>query len=129
VIDTNQLIRLWRGGPPAPAPVRSEQAARDAAAAWLARDQGDGLVMPVRLELLGGARDKDEVRLTEYFLDLFPLFDGGTVLPEDWAEAVRLAKRVPHNDRPRGAMDCIIRAICNRLGLDLQTADAGMPGR
>lgn len=129
VIDTNKLIQLWRGRPPAPAPVRSEVTARAAAEAWLRAAPLDGVVTPVRLELLGGARDKDEVKLTEYFLGQFPLFDGGVVLPEDWTQAERLAKRVRVGGRSRGAMDCLIRAICNRLGLQLRTDDTGIPGR
>lgn len=127
VIDTNQLILLWRGGRPAPGPIRSEASARAAAEAWLRANPEDGVLTPIRLELLGGARDRDEVRLAEYFLALFPLFDGGVVLPEDWAEALRLARRVPFSGRPRGALDCLIRAVSRRLRLTVLTADGGMP--
>ena len=82
---------------------------------------------PVRLELVGGGRDKDEVRLTEYTLDQFPLFDEGVVLPDDWQVALQMAKRVPFSGRPRGALDCLIRAVSRRLSLVVVTDDLGMP--
>ena len=127
VIDSNVVIALWHGRPPSPVAVRSEQTARQVAGWWLNAHPDDGLLTPVRLELLGGGQSKDEVRLTEYFLDQFPLFDSGVVLAEDWATAIRLAKRVPHDRRPRGAVDCILRALCQRLHLDLETGDTGVP--
>lgn len=35
--------------------------------------------------------------------------------------------RLEHDLRPRGAVDCLIRAICFRLTLDLSTRDTGVP--
>lgn len=129
VIDSNILLALWHGRFPSPTKVkvRTKPTAQLVAGAWLKLNPGDGGLTPIRLELVGGSLDRDAVRLTDYFLDLFPLFDDGDVRREDWDAAARLARRVPFEPRPRGAMDCLIRAICQRLRLDLETQDTGVP--
>ncbi len=129
VIDSNILLALWHGRFPSPTKVkvRTKPTAQLVAGAWLKLNPGDGVLTPIRLELVGGSLDRDAVRLTDYFLDLFPLFDDGDVRREDWDAAARLARRVPFEPRPRGAMDCLIRAICQRLRLDLETQDTGVP--
>ena len=100
---------------------------REAAGVGSGAGRSDGVVTPDYLELIGGGRDRGEVRLTEYFLGQFPLLDDGTLLPQDWIEALRLARRVPFSGRSRGALDCLIRAVSNRLGLTVKTEDQGMP--
>jgi predicted nucleic acid-binding protein len=45
------------------------------------------------------------------------------VLNEDWIEAERSARRVREKGRSRGAIDCLIRAICKRVNADLYTHD------
>ncbi len=129
VIDSNILLALWHGRYPSPTTlkVRTRPTAKLVAAAWLKIYPGDGVLTPIRLELTGGGLDRAAVQLTDYFLDLFPLFDGGDVRREDWDTASRLARRVPFEPRPRGAVDCLIRAICQRLRLDLETQDTGVP--
>ena len=127
VIDTNVVIGLWRGQLLAPGRVRSKDDADRAAAEWLRLYPRDGIVTPVRLEFLGGALSRDGVELPDYFLGRFPLFDGGVVLPQDWDAALRLARRVPRAPAPRGALDCLIRAVCDRLGLELRSDDGAMP--
>lgn len=123
VLDTNVLVTLWHSSA---GRVQSERAADDVAQAWLVAHPRDGVVTPVRLEFLGGTRSRDELRIAEYFLGLFDLLDGGRVLVEDWQVAERYAKRVPFEPRPRGAIDCLILAICVRLNASLFTFDSGM---
>ena len=129
VIDSNVLIGLWHGRRPSPVKVkvRSRAEARLVADAWLKIYPGDGVLTPIRLELIGGGLDRAGVELTVFFLDLFLVFDGGEVRREDWDAALRLARRVPFEPRPRGAVDCLIRAICQRLDLELKTFDTGVP--
>lgn len=129
VIDTNVLIRLWRGLAPSRGRVVSKESAEDAARAWLSYYKLDVIVTPVRLEFLGGTRDRDELKLADHFLSLFPLLDGGRVLPEDWAVAERYARHAPHDGRPRGAIDCLITAIADRLHADIRSDDEGLPRR
>ena len=129
VIDSNILLALWHGHYPSPTKVkvRTKSTAKLVVKAWLAINPTDGVLTPIRLELVGGGLHRDQVKLTDYFLDLFPLFDDGDVRREDWDAALRLARRVPFEPRPRGAVDCLIRAICQRLGLQLKTLDTGVP--
>ena len=122
VIGSDRLTQLYRGN------VKTQKDARAVAAARLADHPQDGILTSIRLELLGGTRDQTETHLTTIFLDAFSLFDGGHVLAVDWSEAERLAKRVPASGRSRGAVDCLIRAICQRLHLEIDTDDRGMPG-
>jgi predicted nucleic acid-binding protein len=85
------------------------------------------IVTPVYLEMVAGTRNKHELMLTRQFLKQFKLVDDGNVVPEDWTEARRLAERIPRNGRRREVCDCLIRAICNRLGYDVDTLDEGFP--
>jgi predicted nucleic acid-binding protein len=90
-------------------------------------EETDAIVSPVALEMLCGARDAHELRLSVAFIEEFRLADLGRVISEDWKEARRLAVRVPWNGRPRQLGDCLIRAIANRLKLRVKTFDTGMP--
>lgn len=126
VLDTNILIEIWHGRWRGGKPVRTEELAAEEPRKWLKKYPNDGILTPVRLEFLGGVRDKDELRLADIFLAEFPLFDDGEVLNQDWQEAERLARRVPRNGRARGAVDCLIAAICKRLNADLSTNDTGI---
>jgi predicted nucleic acid-binding protein len=125
VIDTNVLIELWHGRKPARRPVRSEEAADEAAAAWLRLNPKDAILTPVRLEFLAGTRDKEEQRLADRFLAAFEVLDGGRVLPEDWERAERYARRIRGTGKARQAIDCLLLAICDRLHADLHTVDRG----
>lgn len=126
VLDTNVLINIWHGKAPEGKPVRSDEAARAEPLKWLKRFPADGIVTPVRLEFVGGTREKDELRLADLFLAEFDLLDGGIVLPEDWDEAQRIARRIRGSGRARDAIDCVIRAICDRINADLYTFDTGI---
>lgn len=126
VIDTNVLIELWHGRKPARRPVRSEESADEAAAAWLRLNPKDSILTPVRLEFLAGTRDKEEQRLADRFLAAFEVLDGGRVLPEDWERAERYARRIRGTGKARQAIDCLLLAICDRLHADLHTIDSGV---
>lgn len=129
VLDTNVLIRLWRGGAPSPGPVNSLESARAAAQAWLEIEPHDVIVTPVRIEFLAGVRDREELKLADEFLAQFEVLDDGRVLPDDWKIAERLSRRVPWNGRARDALDCLIVAICERLHADFRSEDTGLPRR
>ena len=130
VLDTNRLLAFWHGKLPRPGQfgsVRSVNHAVEAAERVYMSYPDAALVTPVRLEFLGGTRDKDELSWADAFLDEFDVIDSGDVIPQDWAEAERLARRVRHGGRSRGAIDCLIVAICNRLHLELYSDDSGLP--
>ena len=128
VLDTCTLInhwrtkrRLWDRRPLTPRV--AVKWARD-----LVRIQHtNAIVSPVYIEFVCGGTTKQEVELSRSFLDEFDIVDEGRILPEDWTEARRIAERVPRNARPRQLGDCLIRAICNRLHLDVLTDDTGFP--
>lgn len=129
-LDTNRLIKIWHGKLPHPGgfgAVSSEATAVEAARRWLTEYPQDDLLTPVRLEFIGGARDKDELAWADAFLAEFELIDDGKVIPQDWAEAEQLARRVRYTGRARDALDCVILAICHRLHIDLHSSDSGLP--
>jgi predicted nucleic acid-binding protein len=126
VLDTCILIDIWHGRSPSRVRVRSEETARSAAQAWLKKYPRDAILTPIRLEFYGGTRDKDDLRLAGLFLDEFDLLDEGKVLVEDWRAAERYARWVRGEGRARGALDSLIRAICDRVGAELNTHDTGI---
>lgn len=126
VLDTNILIEIWHGKWPGGKPVRSDEAAVAEPKKWRAKHPHDGIVTPVRLEFLGGARDKDELRLSDLFLSGFEVLDDGTVTRADWDGADRYARRIKGKGRARDAIDCLVRAICDRLNADVYTRDTGI---
>lgn len=129
VLDTTVLIKIWRGDTPGIRRPNSEGTARAAAVAWLRQSPNSVIVTPVRIEFLVGARDKDELRLYDAFLSPFRVLDEGRVIPQDWEMAERYARWIPPSGRFRGAMDCLILAICDRLHAELQTEDKGFARR
>ena len=132
LLDTNQLIAYWRRrlgeGDGLPDEPTAATWGRDLAVAVGA----DGTVSPVYLEFVGHAVTGEELRAYRAFLTAFTVLDGWQITPDDLARARRLAERVPRRRRdrpakPRGAMDCLIRALADRLGCDVLTADTGLP--
>ena len=124
VLDTNKLLRLWKGHG---LTTRQKADARSpllAAELWLKKYKLDGILSPVRLEFLGGTHG-DKLKLAEEFLAMFPVFEERKILPADWLEAERLAKRVPPSGAPRGAVDCLLAAIATRLNAEFETEDTG----
>ena len=129
VLDSRQLIAFWRrrqtdagGGAPDAA----------TAAGWasdLERATGTASILSVTyLEFVGGAGSGAELRAYRAFLGGLEIVDGWEVRPSDFEQARRLAERVPRDRRPRGAMDCLIRALASRLGYAVRTGDRGFPG-
>src|SRR5437016_2776162 len=90
-------------------------------------ERSDAIVTPVGLELICGTLSKWALKLTRAYLGEFTVIDQGTVLDEDWQEALRLAARVPQSGKPRDLGDCLIRAIANRLNYDVTTPDKDFP--
>jgi hypothetical protein len=104
-LDTNIVIEIWHGRWPGGRKVRTEETALSEPRKWLRHHPNDGILTPVRLEFLGGTRDKDEFRLADLFLGGFDNLDGGSVLAEDWREAEKIARRVIREGRHRDAVD------------------------
>ena len=125
LFDTNILIEIWHGRWPGGKPVRSEESAIEEPKKWLRKHQNDCILTPVRLEFIGGTRNKDELKLADIFLGAFDLL-GGDILREDWDLAERFARRIKEKGRARDAIDCLIKAICKRINADLETHDTGM---
>lgn len=127
VLDTNVLIRYWRrfsGG-------SLVQKTPEDAAGWARRVielfDTNAIVTPVYLEMVAGTSDQHELQLTLAFLSQFERVDGGDITRADWDEALRLARRVPRNRKPRHLGDCLIRAIANRLRYRVETLDTDFP--
>lgn len=127
VFDPNKLIsqwKRWRKGP------HGDYTPADAEA-WASEliklHKKNWILAPVYLEFIGGVTHHREMRLAKAFLAAFSILDGGDIRPEDWAEARRLAERIAPDAKPRGAIDCLIKAITIRLRCELLTDDGGMP--
>lgn len=128
ILDTSYLIAFWKRK------LQSSAAPSLAnARAWaieLCELQGtNAIVSPVYVEFVCGARTSGETRLFESFLSAFRLLDAWEIRRSDWDEALRIARRVPQNGRPRQAIDCLVRAMANRLGCTVLTLDVGFPRR
>ena len=129
VLDTQQLVTFWRKrqtatGDRTPAP--------EVAAEWgrlLARRTGtDAILSLTYLEFVGGAGSGEELKAYRAFLATLEVVDGWDMRPVDLEDARRRAERVPPSRRPRGAVDCLIRAVAGRLGYAVRTRDQGFPG-
>lgn len=127
VLDTSVLIHHWRRRSAGSLGTSTVRDARRWARELIQIEETDAIVSVVALEIICGARDAHELRLSMGYIGEFRLADGGRVIPEDWEEARRLAVRIPHDGRPRQLGDCLIRAIANRLRLRVKTFDTGMP--
>src|SRR3954451_11319655 len=46
-----------------------------------------GIVTPVYLEVVGGARDQTELKLFRVYLNVFPRLDQERLIREDWEQA------------------------------------------
>jgi predicted nucleic acid-binding protein len=125
VLDTSILAAFWRR-----APSLSRLNTGDAAA-WgeklLSFHGPCSIATPVLIEFVAGARNAHELRLFRSFLAQFELIDGGEVTRSDWAEAQRIAERVPPSGKPRHLGDCLIRAIAKRFHCEVITQDRGFP--
>ena len=125
ILDTNVLINFWHH---ALGSKRLRDVTRADARKWgkrlLSLHDGDAaLVTPVVVEFLCGVQSSHEMELSQAFLSPFGIADLGAMPPDDWTETRRLAQRVPSDGKPRQMGDCLIRAICNRLRLEVLTAE------
>ncbi len=129
ILDTNLLIGRWKRSRRLPLADYLPSDAREWADGLIALHKTNLIVSPVYLEFVGGAVDRREMSLTLAFLERFEVADQWRIRPEDLAEARRLAERIPPGPKPtpRGAADCLIRALAIRLRCVVLTDDRGMP--
>ncbi|HUT10885.1 MAG TPA: PIN domain-containing protein [Thermoguttaceae bacterium] len=127
VFDTSVLIRHWIhcGGR---SPKNKTLADAESWGRSLVEAHDSNAVLtPVYIEFVAGARSTAELRLAEAYLEQFEIIDNRSILKQDWEEAERLARRVPRSGKPRQLVDCLVRAIANRLNRDVFTLDQTFP--
>lgn len=129
VLDTSILIAHWHTCRTAARGMITPAVVRWWAESLIRLRETDAIVTPVYVEMLAGVTSAEECRLTRAFLEKFHRIDGGRIPEEDWAEAIRLAQRVPRNAKPRQLGDCLIRAIADRLNYAVFTLDSSFPRR
>ena len=128
ILDTNLLINHWcarlKGTHTRDVKVNT---ARGWANELIALQGNAAILTPIYLEFVCGARSENELKLARAFLGAFKLADDGEILPGDWKEAQRIAERVPTDGLPRQMGDCLIRALCKRLRMEVVTAEKRFP--
>src|SRR5262249_40202439 len=127
ILDTSVLIRQWRRREG----LATRPLTKTAVLGWakeLVKSYGTQRILtPVKLEFICGVRNKTELQLAVAFLNAFEVADHGNILAVDWQDAARIARRVPRSGRPRQLGDCLVRAIANRLRLDVISFDENFP--
>jgi predicted nucleic acid-binding protein len=83
----------------------------------------NAIVTPVFIELLAGARNAHELKLFRAYLSRFRIIDDGRVVEKDWRLASQIAARVPRDGKRRQLVDCLIRAMSDRLNFEIITRD------
>jgi predicted nucleic acid-binding protein len=128
VLDTNILAGYWslrRKGLPH-AEIGDEQArswGRD-----LVRSQGTNAILtPIYVEYVAGQSNARAVELARVYLGEFERLDRGRITEQDWEQAIQVAQRVLPDGSRRQLGDCLIRALCKRLHLDVATGDRRFP--
>jgi hypothetical protein len=129
ILATNILILNWRqcrGGSLAD---RTAADAEEWARRLIKLQKTNAILTPIYLEFVGGVIHQHEMELSKAYLGQFRILDEGEITPADWALARQLAERIPSrtDPTPRGAIDCLIRALARRFRCDLRTSDLGMP--
>jgi len=127
ILDTNKLISQWKRRRKRPLGDYETSDVEVWAAELIELYETNCILTPVYLEFIGGVIDRREMELSRAFLGAFSILDEGDIRPEDWTKACQLAERIPQDTRPRGAIDCLIKAITIRLRCVLVTDDTGMP--
>lgn len=89
----------------------------------------DAITSPTVIEMLCGTRQKHELDLTRVFLSKFRVIDEGHITEQDVIRAKHLAAELRHRGQtpPRDLVDCLIRAIAQRLKCDIDTNDSRFP--
>lgn len=125
VLDTSKLISHWKRLKPlkGKTPEDAEKWARQ----LIEIEKTDAILTPIQLEMLGGDLNGSDRDFTRAYLEPFRIIDEGRILEQDWIEARRLIERIPRPPIPRGLVDCLIRAIADRLKHEVVTLDKGMP--
>jgi predicted nucleic acid-binding protein len=128
VLDTNILISYWKRvtGNNRLSAVTTEQA-REWGHSLVKELDSDLILTPVCIEFLCGFGSAHEVKLGRAYLPAFDIADEGSISERDWQQARRLAERVPRDGLRRQLGDCLIRAICDRLRLEVLTGERRFP--
>lgn len=128
VLDTNVLINHW--GDSLGGRHISEQSDR-AVKGWARRliklCGTDAILARVYIEFVAGQASERQVALARAYLAEFTIVDQGMIRERDWVDALRIAERVPRDGLRRQLGDCLIRAICNRLGYEVLTYEKRFP--
>jgi predicted nucleic acid-binding protein len=128
VLDTNILINFW--AKKASGRASADISARDAvgwARQLIQLHRTNAIITPIYIEYVCGQGDEQWMKLARAYLGEFEIVDAGRILPADWKVATQIAHRILRDRSPRQLGDCIIRAICKRLHLDVLTADRRFP--
>jgi len=127
ILDTNVLCSTWHGKLPRTVRVVDIKTARQSAQSLKQFYEDAFIVTPVKIEMLCGVRNAQELQITRVFLDEFEVIDAGLISKEDWIKAEQYAARSPRDGKPRDFADCLIRAIADRYHAELVTFDQGVP--
>jgi predicted nucleic acid-binding protein len=127
LLDTNVLSLQWQRKGGRRAEGFSTEDVNKWAAELIAMHGGAAIVTPVYIEFICGATTQQEMELAKSYLAGFQIADGGDIRRDDWTEADRIARRIPRDGKPRQLGDCLIRAIANRLRMDVVSHDRGFP--
>ena len=126
ILDTNWLCKLWQDRAQRPLSHWSREDSRRWAKELIEIRGTNAIVTPVALEFLTGVRP-GEADLAQTYLDEFDILDGGKIPREDWERAKKYAQRIPRDGKPRDLGDCLIKAIADRFGRDVDTRDKRFP--
>ncbi len=128
-MDTNVLIRHW-GDNLGYSRLQDISIRQVTAAAerLTVVQRSDAILTPVYVEFLCGHATAHSVRLAKAYLNRFAVLDAGRILPTEWKQAKRIAARVPADGLRRQMGDCLIRAIADRLNLEVVTFEKRFPG-
>lgn len=127
LLDTNILSEHWKRNGGRRAEGQSAEDVRKWANELIGMYGGAAIVTPVYIEFICGATSQREMQLAESYLGVFQIADKGDMRPDDWVEATRIARRIPYSGKPRQLGDCLIRAVANRLRMDVISGDRGFP--
>lgn len=127
VLDTSVLIKHWKQCGGDRADIMSAANGREWGLNLIKLRKTDLILSPVYLEFICGTRNKLEYQTAKDFLSVFKILDEWNILSTDLHDARRLAQRTPRNGRPRQLGDCLIRAMANRFGLEVDTLDSWFP--
>jgi predicted nucleic acid-binding protein len=127
LLDTNILSAQWQRKGGRRAQGFSSEDVKGWADELIAMHGGAAIVTPVYIEFICGATSQREMQLAESYLAVFQIADLGDIRVDDWSEAGRIARRIPYSGKPRQLGDCLIRAVANRLRMDVISGDLGFP--